>query len=232
MGKRLRTQRRGEGSPNYRSPSFRHLAPGRHPQIREGTGKVMDILHAPGRSTPLMLVDFGGQKEYLIAAEGSFVDQEIAVGQEAPIERGNIMPVGSIPEGTLIYNIELKPGDLGKLVKTAGTSATVISHGTETTVQLPSGGFKRINNRCYAAIGVPAGSGRIDRPYAKAGKKYHALSSKAKTHIKVSGVSMNPVNHPFGGGSHPHVGRPSTVPRGARPGQKVGRLSPQRKKKE
>ena len=230
MGKRLRHQRRGQGSPNYRSPSFRHLAPGRHPVTREGTGKIGDIVHAPGRSTPMLVVSFGKAVEYMIAAEGNYVDQTISIGPGAPLERGNIRPLGDIPEGTLIHNIELRPGDRGKLVRTAGTAATVISHGVTTTVQLPSGRFKRVDNKCHASIGVPAGGGRVDRPYAKAGKKFHALHSKAKAHLRVSGVAMNPVNHPFGGGSHQHVGRPSTIARGARPGQKVGRLSPQRKK--
>ncbi len=193
---------------------------------------MVDIVHAPGRSTPMLVVNFGRSDEYMIAAEGSHVDQKITVGPGAPIERGNIRPVGEIPEGTLVHNIELRPGDRGKLVRTAGTAATVISHGALTIIELPSGRFKRIDNRCYASIGVPAGGGRIDRPYAKAGKKFHALHSKAKAHLRVSGVAMNPVNHPFGGGSHQHVGRPSTVSRGARPGQKVGRLSPKRRKKE
>ena len=232
MGKRLRLQRRGKGSPNYRSPSFRHLTPGKNPDIREGTGKIVDIVHAPGRTTPMLVVSFGKSDAYMIAVEGNYVNQSITIGPGAPLERGNIKPVGEIPEGTLIHNIELRPGDRGKLVRTAGTAATVISHGVTTMVELPSGRFKKIDNRCYASIGIPAGGGRVDRPYAKAGKKFHALESKAKSHLRVSGVAMNPVNHPFGGGSHQHVGRPSTVSRGARPGQKVGRLSPQRKKKE
>lgn len=229
MGKKLRSQRRGKGGPNYRSPSFRHLAPGRHPSVREAKGKVIDILHAPGRSTPFMKVSFEGKEEFMIAAEGSFVGQEIAVGQGAVLESGNVMPVGNVPEGVQVYNLELRPGDGGKLVKTAGTAATVISHGEHTTVQLPSGSFKRLDNRCYASVGVPAGGGRSDKPFAKSGKKFYAMSSKARDYLHVSGVAMNPINHPFGGGSHQHVGRPSTVGRGRRPGQKVGRLSPKKK---
>ncbi len=232
MGKRLRTQRRGKGGPNYRSPSFKHLAPGRHPTARNGKGKVLDIVHAPGRSTPLMKVDFSGREEYIIAAEGSFVGQEIQIGPGAELEHGNIIPVGEVPEGIQVYNLELRPGDGGKLVKTAGTAATVISHGELTTVQLPSGSFKRLDNRCYAAVGIPAGGGRKDKPFAKSGKKFHAMNAKARDYLHVSGVAMNPVNHPFGGGSHQHVGRPSTVGRGVRPGQKVGRLSPKKRERK
>jgi large subunit ribosomal protein L2 len=232
LGKRLRTQRRGRGGPNYRSPSFRHLAPGRLPALRQGRATVAEILHAPGRTTPMMLLRYDGHEEYTVAPEGCYVDQTIEIGPGASVERGNIMPVGMIPEGTLIFNLELHPGDGGKLVKAAGASATVISHGDYTTVQLPSGQLKRIHNECYAMIGVPAGGGRVDKPLAKAGKKYHTFKRKAKAYIHVSGVAMNPVNHPFGGGSHQHVGRPSTVGRGARPGQKVGRLSPKKRRRE
>lgn len=231
MGKQLRSQRRGKGGPNYRSPSFRHLAPGRHPAVREAKGTVTDIVHAPGRSTPLMKVDFSGKEEFMIAAEGSFVGQQIQVGSGAALEMGNVMAIGEVPEGVQVYNLELRPGDGGKLVKTAGTAATVIGHGEWTTVQLPSGSFKRFDNRCYASVGVPAGGGRADKPFAKSGKKFYAMSSKARDYLHVSGVAMNPINHPFGGGSHQHVGRPSTVGRGSRPGQKVGRLSPKKKKR-
>ncbi|MEM3851829.1 MAG: 50S ribosomal protein L2 [Methanomassiliicoccales archaeon] len=230
MGKRLRTQRRGRGGMNYRSPSFRHLSPGKLPQMRQGSGRIIDIVHAPGRTTPLMLIDFNGVKEYTIAPEGCHVEQTIEVGPGSSLERGNVLPIGQIPEGTLIYNLEIHPGDRGKLVRSAGAAASIISHGDVTTVQLPSGELKRINNQCYAMIGVPAGGGRIDRPLAKAGKKYHTFKRRAKAYIHVSGVAMNPVNHPFGGGSHQHVGRPSTIGRGARPGQKVGRLAPKRRR--
>ena len=73
------------------------------------------------------------------------------------------------------------------------------------------------------------GGGRPDLPFAKAGRKYHSLRSKAKVWPRVSGVAMAPYNHPHGGGGHQHVGTPSTVSRNAPPGRKVGRLSPKKK---
>jgi large subunit ribosomal protein L2 len=81
-------------------------------------------------------------------------------------------------------------------------------------------------------VGIVAGGGRGDKPFGKSGKKYHALKSKAKMHFKVSGVAMNPVDHPHGGGAHKHVGKPSTVSRNAPPGRKVGRLSPKKKSRK
>ena len=142
------------------------------------------------------------------------------------------MPLLYIPEGTPVFNIEGHPGDGGKYVRAAGASATVVSHGKMTVVQMPSGQFKPFQSRCKATIGMAAGGGRRDKPYIKAGTRARTLKSKAKKYPKVRGVAMNPVNHPHGGGGHQHVGKPSTVSVHAPPGRKVGRLSPKRKGKK
>lgn len=231
MGKRLRTQRRARGTPRYRSPSHRHVDDVRLPAFGEGTGTVTDLIHAPGRTSPLAVIDFEGSVDYQLAAEGMNVGQKIRVGPGA-VAAGNIMELSAIPEGTAVHNVEKSPGDGGKFVKVAGASAQVVSRGAIVVLQMPSGEMKEFNPDCRAAIGVVAGGGRIDKPMAKAGKKFHALRSSAKDNFHVSGVAMNPVDHPHGGGSHPHVGGPSTVSRNAWPGQKVGRLSPQKKKKK
>jgi large subunit ribosomal protein L2 len=231
MGKRLITQRRGTGPSLYRSPSHRHVDDVRHPAFDEGTGVVTDLIHAPGRSCPLTEVEFNGKKDYLLAAEGVKVGQKLTVGK-GEIKAGNIMLLSAIPEGTPVHNIEGIPGDGGKYAKTAGTSASVVSRGVKVVLKMPSGVLKEFNPNCRAVIGIVAGGGRGDKPLAKAGKKYHALRSRSKACFKVSGVAMNPVDHPHGGGSHPHVGKPSTVSRNAPPGRKVGRLSPQKKKKK
>jgi large subunit ribosomal protein L2 len=231
MGKRLITQRRGRGGSQYRSPSHRHVDDVRLPPFNKGEGTVIDLIHAPGRTSPLTEVVFNGKKDYLLAAEGVKVGQKMTVGP-GEITPGNIMTLADIPEGTPIHNIEGIPGDGGKYAKTAGTSASVVSRGEKVVVQMPSGVLKDFNPGCRAAIGVVAGGGRDDKPFAKSGKKHHALRSRSTAYFKVSGVAMNPVDHPHGGGSHPHVGGPSTVSRNAPPGQKVGRLSPQKKKKK
>jgi len=166
----------------------------------------------------------------MIAPEGLQVGQKVAIGRTI-IDRGNTMPVGDIPESTLIFNVESMPGDGGKFARTAGSSAVVVSHGRETIVQLPSGKYKNLNPRCRATIGVVSAGGLTERPFAKAGKKFHVYSSKAKRTRRTSGVAMNPVSHPHGGGAHQHVGKPSTVSANAPPGRKVGRLSPKKKKK-
>ena len=231
MGKRLITQRRGRGGSQYRSPGHRHVDDVRLPSFNEGEGVVVDLIHAPGRTSPLTEVVFDGKRDYLLAAEGIKVGQKLTVGP-GEIKPGNIMMLSEIPEGTPVHNIEGIPGDGGKYAKTAGTSASVVSRGSIVVIQMPSGILKEFNPRCRAVIGIVAGGGRNDKPFAKAGKKYHTLRSRSKAHFKVSGVAMNPVDHPHGGGSHPHVGKPSTVSRNAPPGRKVGRLSPQKKKKK
>jgi large subunit ribosomal protein L2 len=231
MGKRLITQRRGRGGSQYLSPSHRHVDDVRLPAFDEGEGTVIDLVHAPGRTSPLAEVVFDGKKDYLLAAEGVKVGQKLTVGK-GKIAAGNIMQLSMIPEGTPVSHIEGVPGDGGKYAKTAGTSASIVSRGEKVVVLMPSGVLKEFNPRCRAMIGVVAGGGRDDKPFAKAGKKHHTLRSRSKAYFKVSGVAMNPVDHPHGGGSHPHVGKPSTVGRNVPPGRKVGRLSPQKKKKK
>jgi large subunit ribosomal protein L2 len=111
MGKRIISRRRGAGSAPYRSPGHRHVGNIVYPRIT-GTGKVMDIRHAPGRTSPIMVVRFKEGKKTLIAPEGIQVGQEISMGA-GNVERGSVLPLSLIPEGTLIHNIEVTPTDGG-----------------------------------------------------------------------------------------------------------------------
>ena len=165
----------------------------------------------------------------MIACDGLAVGQSVVFG-EANIDRGNTLPLGQIPEGTLVYNLEKVPGDGGRFVRAAGAQAVVVSQGDRTVVQLPSGQFHTFHPDCRATIGAVAGAGRGDKPFIKVGKKFHAFRSFSKAYFGVRGVAKNPVDHPHGGGSHQHVGRPSTVGYDAPPGRKVGRLSPKPKR--
>jgi len=233
MGKRIIPQRRGHGSSVYRAPSHRYAGRPVNPKIREGRGYVVEIFHDPGHTAPLARVKFECGEEYLMIAHlGMYEGQEIQVGENAEIRPGNVLPLGSVPEGVPIYNIEARPGDGGKYIRSGGNYAQVVTHGVKTTVQMPSGEFKLFDPKCRATIGIIAGGGRKEKPMLKAGKIYHAWRSKARKHVRVRGVAMNAVNHPHGGGNHQHVGRPSTVSRHAPPGRKVGRLSPKKKKRK
>lgn len=233
MGQRLISQRRGKGSSTYRSPSHRHLARPGYPKNQEVEGKVIEIHHAPGRNSPLAEVEFeNGDTNFLIANHGLRVGQKIEVGPDASVRKGNVLTLNSIPVGTFVYNIEIEPLDGGKMVRTAGTNAIVISQGSKyTTLKLPSDKFKNVDSRCRATIGIVAGGGQTDKPFAKAGNKFKAFRSKAKKPKRVRGIAMNAVSHPHGGGDHQHVGVGSTVSANAPPGRKVGRLSSKKKKK-
>jgi large subunit ribosomal protein L2 len=231
MGKRLITQRRGRGFGRYRSPRHLRFTEARHPKLNSGSGTIVEFVHEAGRIAPIARVDFGTQEHYMIAPDGASVGQQITVGPGGQVVAGNSKAVGDLPEGTVVYNIESQPGDGGKFVRTAGSAATIVTHGSKTVLLLPSGKFKEVDNKCKATVGLVAGGGHKDKPFVKSGKKFHAYHGKAKAYFKVKGIAMNPVNHPHGGGGHPHVGTQSSVGRNTPPGRKVGRLAPQRKKK-
>ncbi len=234
MGKRIITRRRGAGTPPYTSPSHRYRGEIGYPQIRGASGIVEHLMHDPGHSTPVAEVRWtlptGETRSVLhLAHQGMAQGSTVHIGETAEPKPGNILPLGNIPEGTLVFNIENNPGDGGRYVRSGGTAATVVAHGDTTTIQLPSGAFKRLPPTCRATVGMVAGGGRGEKWILKAGKNYHRYRSKAKVWPTVKGVSMNPVDHPHGGGNHPHVGRPSTVSVHAWPGRKVGRISSTRR---
>ena len=232
MGKRLITQRRGRGFGRYRSPRHLRFTSATHPKIREGTGTVVDLVHEAGRIAPLAKVMYGKNEQFMIAPDGMTVGQEVSFGARVAVVAGNTMPVGNLPEGTIVYNVESQPGDGGKFARTAGTAATIVTQGAKTVLLMPSGKFKEVDHKCLATVGLVSGGGHKDKPFAKSGKKFWAYHGKAKAYFKVKGVAMNPVNHPHGGGGHPHVGTQSSVGRNTPPGRKVGRLAPQRQKKK
>ncbi len=233
MGKRIISRRRGSGTGTYRSPSHRHHGPVYHPAPNVvGEGKVLRIVPAPGRTAPVAEVAAPDGGTVRVLATAGLATGDAIAFQQGKVDRGSILPLGTIPDGTLVSNLEVKPFDGGRLVRSAGASALVVAHtAKEVTVQLPSGAFKQFLPTCRAQVGAVGGSGRRERPIIKAGKKVWATRSLARAAFKVRGVAMNPVNHPFGGGAHQHVGRPSTVSSGTWPGAKVGRFSRSTRKK-
>lgn len=228
MGKRLRQQARGKGSLVYKAPSHRYKYSVKYP-LQPAEGVVRRLINDPARTAVIAEVWYtNGLKGYLLAPEGLFKAQHVSVGGDE-VAVGNVLQLGNVPEGTLVYNIEKHPFDGGKLVKASGTYATVISHEEgQTVVQLPSRQMKTFSSAVRATIGVVSGGGRGEKPMLKSGKKFHALQSKAQKYIHVSGVSMNAVDHPFGGGQHDIEGRPTTVSGNAPPGRKVGLIRARR----
>ncbi len=233
MGKRILVQRRGRGTPTFRAATHKRIAQAKYPSstfVEHGSvfkGVVKEILHEPGRGAPLGFVKLeNGDEFYNVIPEGVSIGQEIFMGAAAPMEIGNVIPLGSIPEGTIICNIERAPSDGGKIARSSGAYATVIAHTPEgTIVKLPSGKTTAFNDFCRATLGVVAGAGRTEKPFLKAGEKHHLMVAKGRTYPKVKGVAMIAAYHPFGGGRHKHPGKPTTVKRGAPPGRKVGLIA-------
>lgn len=233
MGKRIRVQRRGRGGTVFRSHVHRRIAPALYPPLTtvEATGRVdgriLDLLHEPGRGSPLALVQFSdGRSCCLNTPEGVLVSQTVSRGTDSPLEIGNILPMSKIPEGTMICNIERQPGDGGKIAKASGSYATVVSHRAgEAELKLPSGRSVYIPERCRATIGVVSGAGRPEKPFLKAGTRRKWLLSKGRLWPITKGQAMIAASHPHGGGRHKHSGKPTTVSRNTPPGRKVGLIA-------
>jgi len=236
MGKRILQQRRGRGGLQFRAPSKGKIAPVRYPPFgtdidsKVTKGRVVDILHEVGRAAPVSKVELADRTTvYLPAAEGLSVNSVIEIGPGAAVTLGNILPLKDIPEGTSIFNIEVNPGDGGKLIRAGGCYATVFSQlHDKTIVKLPSGKLKAIDNRCRATIGIVAGGGRKEKPFLKAGAKFYLMKTKAAKYPRVRGVAMPAVYHPFGGGKHQRPGKPMAIARRAPPGRKVGHVAPKK----
>ncbi|MHC1611083.1 MAG: 50S ribosomal protein L2 [Candidatus Methanospirareceae archaeon] len=243
MGKRIIAQRRGRGSPTFRAPSHRYKGHLEHVRVNKNetvSGRILEIVHDPARSAPIARIrierEGEGEKKrveerFIIVPEGVGEGDVVSYGESAAIKTGNTVPLRCIPEGALICNLEARPNDGGKFVRSSGGCATLLAHEHETgksMVLLPSGERKWLSSECFATIGVVAGGGRTEKPFVKAGKKYHKMKARAAKYPKVRGVVMNPVDHPHGGGAHQHVGKSKTPGRGAPPGRKVGSIAAKR----
>merc|ERR1712071_205516 len=140
---------------------------------------------------PLPLQD---EERDLPRCRGMYTGQFIYCGKKATLQIGNVLPVGTMPEGTIVCNIEEQHGDRGTLARTSGNYATVIGHNPYTKksrVKLPSGAKKVISSNNRAMVGIIAGGGRIDKPILKAGRAYHKYKAKRNCWPIVRGVAMN-----------------------------------------
>jgi large subunit ribosomal protein L2 len=232
MGKDLIQQRRGRGSSLYRSRSFKFKGAAKYrPASQEAAvGVVKDIIHCPGHTSPLIKLKLANNQEWLvIGAEGLSVGEEVGLGVKKNIKIGDITELGSIPVGTQVYNIESNPGDGGKFVRASGTFAKIVTKSSEWIgVKLPSKKVKRFRPACRATVGRAAGSGRTEKPFYKAGNRFHKARATGKLYPRTSGVAMNAVDHPFGGSSSSTKGRPTIAPKNSTPGKKVGKIRPRR----
>ncbi|AIF85086.1 LSU ribosomal protein L2P [Candidatus Nitrososphaera evergladensis SR1] len=233
MGKRTLVRRRGRGGKQFRAIIVGKIAPAKYPNFKleeNHKGTVVDIVHERGRDAPLAKVSFDdGRHSYVPAPEGTIVGSTIQVGQGSPATKGNILALESVPDGTLVCNIEKNAGDGGKLIKAAGSGAIVFAHGTEgVTIKFPSGKFLTLNAKCRAMIGTIAGAGRKEKPFLKAGNRAKYMQAHGRLYPTVRGIAQAAVYHPHGGGRHQHIGRQSSVSRNTPPGRKVGNIAPKK----
>ncbi len=230
MGKRILVQRRGRGGSQFRARKVGKIAPAAYPPLPlEETHQavVEDIVHERGRQAPLARLRFdNGEVAYVPAVVGLEKGATIYVGPEAPLANGNVLPLWRIPDGTIVSNVERQAGDGGEFARAPGESAVVLTH-TQSSVmlKLPSGKTIELDGRARATIGVVAGGGKEEKPFLKAGNKWYLMRAKGRKYPLVRGVAMAAVYHPHGGGRHQHPGHPTTVPRNAPPGAKVGNIA-------
>ncbi len=160
-------------------------------------GTVTHIEYDPNRSSRIALVEYAdGEKRYILAPEGLKAGNKVESGTQLEPNVGNCMPLGVIPAGTMIHNIEMQPGRGGQLCRSAGVAATLNAReGRWAQVTLPSGEVRRLPSSCRATIGVLGNSEHSSITIGKAGRnRWKGIRPR------VRGTAMNPTAHPMGGG--------------------------------
>lgn len=200
---KITVRHRGGGyRPKYRIIDFK--------RNKDGIpGKVATIEYDPNRSANIALIVYAdGEKRYIIAPNKLMVGDVIVSGADADIKVGNALPVKNIPVGTVIHNIEMKPGKGGQMVRSAGNGAQLMAkEGDYASVRLPSGEVRRIRIECRATIGEVGNLDHENIKIGKAGRKRHMGIRPT-----VRGSVMNPNDHPHGGGEgKTGIGRVSPV---------------------
>lgn len=187
----ITTRHRGGGSRRkYRQIDFKR-------QKESVPARVVSIEYDPNRNSRIALIHYvDGEKSYILAPLDLAVGHWVEAGPQAEVRPGNALPLGRIPAGTVVHNLEITPGRGGQLVRSAGTGAQVLSReGEHVLVRLPSGEMRRVLLSCRASIGQLSNLDHKNESLGKAGAKRH-LGRRPE----VRGTAMNPVDHPHGGG--------------------------------
>lgn len=160
-------------------------------------GRIERIEYDPNRSANLALVLYAdGERRYILAPRGAAAGMELMSGSAAPIKPGNALPLRSIPVGTQVHNVEMKPGKGGQIARSAGATVQIVAReGTYATLRLRSGEMRKVHTECRATVGEV---GNIEHNLQKLGK----AGAKRWRGVRptVRGVAMNPIDHPHGGG--------------------------------
>jgi large subunit ribosomal protein L2 len=201
----ITSRHRGRGHKRrYRIIDFKRDKPG-------VPARVATIEYDPNRSANIALLHYAdGDKRYILAPIGLTVGDTVVAGERVDVRPGNAMPIVNIPLGTLVHNVELKPGSGGQMVRAAGVAAQIMAkEGKYTTLRMPSGEMRMVLSSCMATVGQV---GNVDRSNLKLGKAGRArwLGIRPQTR----GTAMNPVDHPHGGGEGRNKGRHPVSPWG------------------
>ena len=202
----LETKKKNAGRNSYGRITVRHQGGGNRQKYRivdfkrkkdDMPATVIGIEYDPNRTSNIALIKYeDGTLSYILAPVGLKDGDTVVSGKNADIRVGNCLPIENIPVGTLIHNIELNPGQGGKMVRTAGGEAQLMAkEGEYAHIRLPSGEMRLVLARCRATIGTIGNAEHINIKLGKAGRKRHM-----GVRPTVRGSVMNPVDHPHGGG--------------------------------
>lgn len=210
---RITSRRRGGGAKRqYRRIDFKRDKVG-------VPGRVAEIEYDPNRSANIALIHYAdGEKRYILHPRGLQQGETVVAGPGSDIRTGNALPLGEIPLGTVVHNIELKPGKGAQIVRSAGAGAQVVAkEGNYVTLRLPSTEVRMVRRECLATVGQVGNADHELRKVGKAGAKRWQGRRPS-----VRGVAMNPVDHPHGGGEgRTSGGRSPVTPWGKREGIKT-----------
>ncbi len=164
---------------------------------RDEAAKVLTIEYDPNRSARIALIEYpDGQRSYILAPRGLEVGAQVSAGEKAPIKPGCALPLGAIPTGSTVHNVEITPGRGGQIARSAGQSCILSNReGSYALLKLPSGEIRKVHTSCYATVGTVGNVQHEQVISAKAGR-----SRWLGTRPTVRGMAMNPVDHPNGGG--------------------------------
>lgn len=216
----IATKKKTSGRNNQGKITVRHKGGGVKRKYRivdfkmlSGQFEVKTIEYDPNRTARIALLESKeGKKAYIIAPDGIKVGKKVVFGEDAQVRTGHRKQLKDIPVGTFIYNIELIPEQGGKLARSAGTGAQLLAkEGELVNIKLPSGEIRKVSQNCRASIGVVSNPEHQNIKWGKAGRM-----RKRGIRPTVLGKSMNPVDHPHGGGEgHQSIGRNPKTPWGA-----------------
>lgn len=227
MGKRIISQARGHGSLTYQVRKQAFVYKVKYP-MGEGEAEILNILHSAAHSAPLMKIKTGKEIFFIPAFNGAFVGQKITINPQNP-KIGDIVPLKNAPMGMDAYNIEINPGDGGKMVRSAGMSATIFKKydHNKISILMPNKKEIQLSGDCRVTLGKIAGDGRILKPFITAGRMHYKMKTRNKLWPRTSAVKTNAVDHPFGSGRGKRI-KSKIAKRNAPAGRRVGHLSPRR----